>query len=357
MNGKTNDSARYAITACVPPLDLCVGADRRRSVRASAGTGIGSVASAAICQSMFTNDAVGTDARKALFAFAILAVLGTAVISRRPARVLTAGPVERYWMFGSAEGPAEPPYPPVFPPPPANCWPPCGSRSGACPDFCGAGSACCKLNHGMFGSYGDPWPCPQSMPSFDTHTCTAAASAPPPSPPPPSPPPKLPPSPPPPFPPPPDCWESCGRRAGACPEFCGAGGACCKDGEPWPCPESMPALAIHTCIDAAAAAPPPTLPPPSLPSLPPSSPSPPSPPSLPPRKLDCVEMPKFFEAVAMTQLQGYLETILPTPVTGWERNTLAALTAYRYNNTFLSVKAAAALAWPPLVPHRQRAVS
>ena len=62
--------------------------------------------------------------------------------------------------------PAQPPPPPPLPPP-ADCWYPCGHRAGACPSFCGNGSACCKQGSN------DPLPCPASMPDFPVHTCVA----------------------------------------------------------------------------------------------------------------------------------------------------------------------------------------
>ena len=112
----------------------------------------------------------------------------------------------------------------------ADCWYECGG-AGACPEFCGAGGACCK------DGSSDPWPCPKSMASSATHICTSAltvAPLPPPLPPPP---------------PPLDCWNECGGVGGACPGFCGDGGACCKNGsdDPSPCPETMPQFDYHTC--------------------------------------------------------------------------------------------------------------
>ena len=53
---------------------------------------------------------------------------------------------------------------------------------------------------------------------------------------------------------PPSCWAACGRRGGACPQFCGEGGACCKlawvsDGrDPNACPAEMAEFRYHTCV-------------------------------------------------------------------------------------------------------------
>ena len=166
-------------------------------------------------------------------------------------------------------------------PPPGNCWDACGSKGGACDEFCGEGYACCQ------GGFDDPHPCPKSLPTDrDYHFCVPAAaddghwfpgkhlmqgmeevkealtSSPLP--------PAQPPSPPPPPPPlPANCWSACGGKGGACDDFCGEGQACCQSGfgDPWPCPESMPdslaALDFHFCVAAA----------PPMPPSPPASPS------------------------------------------------------------------------------------
>ena len=144
--------------------------------------------------------------------------------------------------------------------PPHNCWLKCGG-SGTCPEFCGAGMACCMMG---FGDDDDT--CPDVMPKFAYHTCVRAE---PPSPPPPkqavvapkpavvAPKPAVAAQKPAAPKPPPNCWMSC-NGSGPCPKFCGAGKACCMMG--WEkdddtCPDVMPRYSFHTCVNAEPTAP------------------------------------------------------------------------------------------------------
>ena len=144
------------------------------------------------------------------------------------------------------------------------CYYQCNSRNGAC-SFCGPSGACCRGGRGVFesacgfGALGCP----------DTHCCVEADRRPSP-----------------PAPPPHEhheCWEQCGHSAGACSDFCGPSGACCRQGtqseDAFDCGYgALGCTDFHCCIQTVARAPP--LSPPSLPrQLSPPSP-PPSPPPL-----------------------------------------------------------------------------
>ena len=128
----------------------------------------------------------------------------------------------------------------------------------------------------------------------DAQATAFAARHDPPPPPPRSPPP---PSPLPPPPPPPratqvsnlnqECWGGCVGQQGACPGYCGADGACCRQGwagAPIACGGgSLGCPSNHCCVaQMPAVSPPPSPPPPPAAPTPPPMPQPPPPPPSPP---------------------------------------------------------------------------